>query len=118
MSTTSDIYKYIKTILAFRKQTQFYWETQVQRWADDTFYAFTRGPYLFAFTNSHNTQQRNVTYHPYSDGTTLCNLFWNGDCIVVKDGKVPVYLVNGEVKIFVAKSTQSSDAESKEFLSV
>lgn len=116
MNTSAPIYQYIKTIIAFRKQTQFYWETQVQRWADDNFYAFTRGPYFFAFTNSHNQQERNITYHPYSDGMTLCNIFWNGDCVTVQNGQFSVYLDNGEVKIFVPKYNWARDEENIELI--
>jgi len=106
MNTSSEIYQYIKTILTFRKQTKFYLETQVQRWSDDSFYAFTRGAYFFAFTNNKNQQVRMVDYHPYSEGMTLCNLFWSGDCVKITNGKLPVYLNNGEVKIFYPQTNQ------------
>ncbi len=51
--------------------------TQVQRYADDTFYAFTRGTTFVAMTNVGSggaTQQRTITYMDYPDGTRLCNL--------------------------------------------
>jgi len=103
--TNSDIYQYIKTILTFRKKTQFYNNTQIQRWSDDTFYAFTRGNIFFAFTNSKSQQVRLITYHPYSNGVTLCNLFYPSDCVIVTAGTFPVYLNNGEVKILAPKGT-------------
>ncbi len=50
---------------------------QVQRYSDDSFYAFTRGTTFVALTNvgsNGSSQQRTITYHPYADGTKLCNL--------------------------------------------
>jgi len=112
MNTSYPTYNYIATIVNFRKQTQFYNEEQIQRWSDDTFYAFTRGQYFFAFTNTQGTQQaRNITYQPYSDGTVLCNLFYATDCVQVENGQFPVYLNNGEVKILSPQSSVTNDAE-------
>ena len=50
----------------------------MQRYADDTFYAFTRGTVFIATTNvgsKGSPQERTITYHPYSNGTKLCNLY-------------------------------------------
>jgi len=106
MDNTSTVYQYIATINSFRNQSQFAFQPQVQRWADDTFYAFTRGNYFFAFTNGQKEQVRNITYQPYKDGTTLCNIFYSTDCVNVANGQFPVYLVNGEVKIFYPKTSE------------
>lgn len=49
-----------------------------RRYADDTFYAFTRGSTFVALTNGGSKQpqiSRNITYHPYSNGQKLCNLY-------------------------------------------
>ena len=105
MNAESDIYKYIKTINTFRKDTQFFSLDQTQRYADNNFYAFTRGQYFFAFTNCIDYQARSISFHPYAEGTTLCNLFHKGDCVQVKNGQFPVVLTNGEVKIFVPTQT-------------
>mmetsp|Transcript_14759 Transcript_14759/g.12580 ORF Transcript_14759/g.12580 Transcript_14759/m.12580 type:complete len:466 (-) Transcript_14759:81-1478(-) len=107
MDTSSEIYQFIKTINAFRKESQFMTQSQTQRYSDDSFYAFTRGNYFFAFTNTQNTEQRTITYHPYSDGTTICNIFYpTQDCITVQNGQFQVSLDNGEVKMYSPKSSE------------
>merc|ERR1719330_2163453 len=56
-------------------------------------------------TSTGNTQERKVTYHPFSEGETVCNIFYpTTDCQVVSGG-VDVYLLNGESKIYVPKSS-------------
>jgi alpha-amylase len=45
-----------------------------------------------------------VTYHPFSEGETVCNIFFpTTDCQTVSGG-VNVYLANGESKIYVPQS--------------
>jgi len=100
MNAESEIYTFIKTLNTFRKNTQYYVHDQIQRYADDNFYAFTRGNYFFAFTNSHDYQTRSISFHPYEEDTLLCNIFHKGDCVQVKNGQFPVVLINGEVKVF------------------
>jgi len=101
MKAHSPIYDFIATINKFRKQVSLHALDQVQRYSDQHFYAFTRGKYFFAFTNSHDYQKRTITYHPYKDGTRLCNLFYSNDCVIVQNGRFDAVLVNGEVKIFL-----------------
>jgi len=102
-STSSDLYTYIKTVINYKKTAKIYNESQVQRYADNNFYAFTRGTTLVALTNGGTNQAsitRTITYHPYTDGTKLCNLFYPTDCITVTSGKFDVVLLHGEAKIF------------------
>jgi hypothetical protein len=64
-------------VIAHRKAGALWAQPQVQRYADDTFYAFTRGTTFVATTNVGSngpTVTRTITYHPYADGTKLCNL--------------------------------------------
>lgn len=45
-----------------------------------------------------------MTYHPFSEGETVCNIFFpTTDCQTVSGG-VNVYLANGESKIYVPQS--------------
>ena len=45
-----------------------------------------------------------MTYTPFSDGETVCNIFYpTTDCQKVSGG-VDVYLLNGESKIYVPQS--------------
>jgi alpha-amylase len=54
-NTSSDLYQQIAAINAQRKASQIWNEEQVQRYADDSFYSFSRGKFLTAFTNSEST---------------------------------------------------------------
>ncbi|KAJ5073280.1 alpha-amylase [Anaeramoeba ignava] len=98
----SELYQYIKQINEFRTSSKFdNTQKQIQRYADDNFYAFTRGTVFAAFTNKGTNGQvsRLITYHPYSDGTKLCNLFDLSDCFVVNNGQFTINL-NGLPKIY------------------
>jgi alpha-amylase len=104
MNTDSDVYKQMAKINSARKTMQIWNQQHLQRYSDDTFYAFSRGEFLVAVTNSHNDQQRDVTYQPFADGTTVCNIFYpTSDCQTV-NGKVNVYLSGGESKIYVPQN--------------
>jgi len=111
MNTESDIYNFLKTLNQIRKDTEFYNHEQIQRYSDDNLYAFSRGNLLFAFTNSLSPQTRTLSYHPYMDGMTVCNILQKDDCVEVRNGEVEVTLINGEVKIFEAKETEKNDAD-------
>lgn len=101
--TLSEMYLWMQQVVTFRKKAQLWQFPQVQRYADDQFYAFTRGATFVALTNqgSGSRIQRTITYHPYSDGTRLCNLFWpTSDCVTVAGGSFVVILNDGESKIY------------------
>ncbi len=75
-ATTTPLYKFLTQVVTFRKSQQVWKYEQIQRYADDSFYAFTRGTVFVAMTNvgtGGDTQTRTITYHPYDDGTVLCN---------------------------------------------
>uniref|UniRef100_A0A6B2L3N6 alpha-amylase n=1 Tax=Arcella intermedia TaxID=1963864 RepID=A0A6B2L3N6_9EUKA len=103
-NTNTELYKYISSVINIRKSKNIQALDQVQRYADDQFYAFTRGTEVFVATTNvgSNGPQivRQITYQPFADGTKLCNLLFSGDCITVTKGSFTVYLNNGETKIF------------------
>ena len=108
MNTSTDFYQIIAKINAQRKASEIWNYEQVRRYVDQSFYAYSRGEFLVALTNSGNTQERTVTYHPFSEGETVCNIFYpTTDCQQVNGG-VDVYLSNGESKIYVPQSKLSS----------
>jgi len=101
MNTKSDLYQIIKKVNAQRKKSQIWKEQWVERYHQNNFYSFSRGKFLVALTNSTNQQHYKVTYHPFSEGETVCNIFWpTSDCQKVQGG-VDIYLTNGESKIYV-----------------
>lgn len=109
MNTSSDFYQHIAKVNAQRKASQIWNHDQVERYVDDSFYAYSRGEFLVALTNNGGTQQRQVTYHPFSEGETVCNIFYpTTDCQKVSNG-VDIYLLNGESKIYVPQSALSSE---------
>eukprot|EP01129_Flabellula_baltica_P013033 TRINITY_DN5987_c0_g1_i2.p1 TRINITY_DN5987_c0_g1~~TRINITY_DN5987_c0_g1_i2.p1 ORF type:complete len:404 (+),score=64.47 TRINITY_DN5987_c0_g1_i2:283-1494(+) len=101
---SSELYQFISTVNKFRQNQNIQDLPQIQRYADDNFYAFSRGQVFVATTNvgsNSGTISREITYHPYADGTKICNIFWpTSDCITVQNGKFTVYLLNGESKIY------------------
>jgi len=103
-SMSNSLFGLISTLAAYRTRAQLWNYPQVQRYSDDHFYAFTRGTTFVALTNGGSNQAqitRSITYHPYADGTKLCNLLYPEDCITVAGGKFSVYLNNGEFKVFL-----------------
>lgn len=104
-NTGTTTFKHVKAIMDLKKSSGFGREPQVQRYADDEFYAFSRGDVLIATTNvgtNGNAISRSVSYLPesYVDGTKLCNVLYSGDAVVVADGAVPVTLLHGESKVY------------------
>jgi len=106
-STSNSLYSLITKLVAYRKQAQVWNYAQTQRYADDQFYAFTRGNTFVALTNGGSSQSqvvRTITFHPYTNGQKLCNLFYPTDCIVVSNGSFQVTLNKGESKVFSPSS--------------
>jgi len=101
-----EMYKFIKTLTEFRIKTEFYKFEQIERLADYDFYAFTRGKYFFAYSNSLETVSREITNHPYEDQTWLCNAFNRDDCIQVNNLKFTVSIANKDSKILFPKSIE------------
>jgi glycosidase len=94
---------FLRTVISYRKQAQVWSNSQIQRYSDDSFYAFTRGTTFVALTNVGNggaQQQRTITYHPYSNGQKLCNVFQCNDCVTVENASFDVTLDNGYPKIY------------------
>jgi len=121
MNTSSPVYQFIATIVQARKQNQIWNSPQIQRYSDDTFYAFTRGQVFVALTNDQSNQQvTDITYHPYSNGQVICNIFYpTQDCITVQNNQFTVYLNGGEVKVYLPKDdSENSEVLEELFLSV
>lgn len=99
----TELGKFLQQVIAYRKQAQVWENSQIQRYSDDTFYAFTRGDTFVAMTNvgtNGQQQTRTISYHPYSNGQTLCNLFDCSDCVTVQSGTFQVTLNGGYGKVY------------------
>ena len=88
-NTNSDLYKILGKVHELRKKVSI-WDLEiVQRYADDNFYAFTRGDVLACFTNN-NGVKRTITYHDFKDGDKLCNILSSDDCVSVSGGNINI----------------------------
>ena len=106
LNTATALYKFITTLVKYRKKLQVWSYPQVERYVDNTFYGFSRGKTFIATTNSNAGQVKiNVTYHPYNNGDVVCDIFFGtGDCVTITGGVLPVVLNNGQTKIYVPKA--------------
>ena len=106
MNPNNSLYKFITTLVKYRKKMQVWNYPYVERYVQTDFYAFSRGKVLIATTNSNAGQTRHaVTYLPFSNGEVVCDVFYGlKDCLTVTGGALQVVLNNGETKIYVPKS--------------
>ena len=88
-NTKSTLYQLIGKANSLRKSYNIWNYAIVQRYADDNFYAFTRGKVLACFVNV-KSLQRTLDYHGFNNGDKLCNILYNGDCVTVSNGKITV----------------------------
>lgn len=96
MNTESDMYKFIALINQVRKKYQIWNEAQVERYVDSEIFAYSKGKMLVLLTNKvSGTVTKYISYHPYSSGQVICNIFYpTTDCITVSGG-FNIYLLNG-----------------------
>lgn len=84
--------------MAGRQQQQVWAQPQVQRYADDSFYAFSRGQTFVAMTNVGSNGQpvtRPITYSPYASGVQLCDLFDASYCVTTGSNGAFQITLNG-----------------------
>lgn len=86
----SDLYKKLAIANSVRKEQKIWNEKQIQRYADDIFYVFTRGDVLVALTNSYSTFTRDITYHSYKEGDKFINALDSKDEVYVKENKIEI----------------------------
>jgi len=104
MNTESDIYKMTAKINNARKAAKAWDHPYEEKYVTDNFFAFQRGKFFVATTNSHNTQRITVPNTAFSDGEQICNIFWPSDCQTVKNSSVEVVLEDAEAKIYLPKT--------------
>jgi len=106
MDTSSDIYQMTAKVNAARKAHNIWEHGLSEKYVLDNFYAFSRGDFLVALTNSHDDQSVTIPNAPFDDGTEVCNIFYaDSDCQTIKGGNLSVYLKGGESKIYIPKSS-------------
>ena len=97
--TDSDMYKSLSIANNVRTEQKIWKFTQVQRYADDVFYSFTRGNVLVCVTRG-EACQRTITYHEFSEGDKLCNALDPSDCVTVSGGSIFINM-GQDPKIYV-----------------
>lgn len=88
-NTKSTLYQLLGKANALRKKVKIWNYAITQRYANDNFYAFTRGNVLACFTNVQSSQY-SITYHDFKDGDKLCNVLYDGDCVTVSGGAINI----------------------------
>ena len=104
----TDMYNFLGQLNGARKNLKWWESPMLERWCDDTFYAFSRGDVLVALSNDdQNDSTRHITYSDYSAGTVLVNQFDESDTVTVgDDGSYDVTLVQGQPKIYSPQSAE------------
>lgn len=112
MNTDSELYKHAAAINGARKAHEIWSHPVEEKYVTDNFYAYARGDFLVALTNSRDTQDITVPNAPFSDGTEVCNIFWpETDCQTIQGGNINVHLENGEAKIYIPKTSSFFEQE-------
>ena len=88
-NTNSELYKLLTKTHELRKKVSIWNFAITQRYADENFYAFTRGNVLACFTNI-NSLQRTITYHGFNSGDKLYNILYDGDCVTVTGSGIQI----------------------------
>lgn len=116
MNKNSDVYNLVKRLNNLRTSSSIWNTPQVQRFADNDIYAFTRGNIFAAFTNRDFDINKTITYHPYPNGSRLCNIFDNKDVVTVNNNQFNISLRGGNFKVYNLCTSSQNIKESLEFL--
>ena len=98
-NTGTELYRLLGVANNLRKSKSIWNYDIIQRYADDNFYAFTRGDVLACFTNT-NSLTRYITYHSFNEGDKLCNVLYYDDCVTVSGGTITI-LMGDYPKVYV-----------------
>jgi len=118
MNTNYDIYQMTAKINAARKAHQIWNHPQEEKYVLDNVYAYNRGDFFVALTNSGN----NVSFQPSAqgfanEGTKVCNIFNpSSDQQSVSGGKLNIALNGGEAKIYIPCSSSYFTEQGDVFL--
>ena len=100
--TSSEMYQTLKIANKVRKDKKLWTLNTVQRYADDVFYAFTRGDNVLVCVTRGEACNRSITYHNWADGTKLCNAFDTSDCVTVTNGAAEIKM-GTDPKIYIVQ---------------
>jgi alpha-amylase len=100
--TSSELYSFIQQLITARKSQDIAATSQIQRYSSDDFYSFSRGNVLVCLTNSNDSKAVSVTitYLPFENGQTVCNIFDASDCLTVSGGSLTINMTGGLPKVY------------------
>ena len=104
-NTKSDIYQILSKANNVRKLYKIYDQEFVRRYADDNYYAFTRGKVLIVVTGG-NSGELTLTRHGFKDEDLLCNELDRSDCVNVVNSQIVINM-KGEPKVYVKRRNGS-----------
>lgn len=114
MNKNHEIYRFVQTVNQARHAQGAPSQPFAEKWVDDNMYAYTRGRFFVAVTNKpYMTVSNDVPNTGFSEGETVCNVFNSSDCTTIRSGKLSVSLNNGEVKIYIPKSSSFFSSKRK-----
>jgi glycosidase len=102
-NTGSQMYSFVKAVVAYRKANQVWNYSWVERYCAQNFYVYSRGQAMMAFSNTDKNQMYWVAYHPYQVGNVVCNVLQTNDCVTVTSQGVQIFLDGGECKLYQLK---------------
>ena len=110
-NTQSDIYQMVKIANSVRKMFKIYDYDFIRRYADEHYYAFTRGKVLIIISDGTPDKTKiTLTKHGFEENDKLCNEINRNECVDVKDNKIEVTM-DGEPKIFVKHGSSSNNTK-------
>lgn len=104
-NTNHDLYTFLKSYINVRKTQKVWLSNQIQRYASNNFYSFSRDNVLVCLTNNggSSTVTVTMTYLPWTVGTVVCNSLNSNDCLTVTSNGITVSLTTGLPKIYIPK---------------
>ena len=104
MNTTVHFYKKIALMNQDRKRRQIWtFPKMVHTLVDDDVYSFQRGQTLVVTVNKNLNKTVEIPNLDYKDGTSICNLFDQTQCVAVAGGKASVDIKDGMPLVFNPK---------------
>lgn len=104
MDRSSVLYQFIAKINQYRQKMKFNLYEQVESYCDNDIYAFFRGPVWVGVTNKYGKDvTKTIGYHPFRDGSVICNILDTSDCLTIQQQAFKVVLSGGNPKIYIEK---------------
>lgn len=106
LNRNHELFKFVQTINKARAAQNVPSSSFSEKYVTDQLYAYTRGRFFVGLTNQlSGTVAQDVPNTGFSNGQVVCNIFKPQDCVTIRNGNLQLYLVDGEVKIYIPKES-------------